>query len=103
MVSEMSFSPDQKKFLLDNGKIYTVRKYAISDSDVKVSNIGICSRKPLGIIVQSDLDKYVRESGFDTVEDWLHMINRLISVGNTMFLYEVTLDRKFSRNKKRLY
>lgn len=91
--NEMSFIPKLKEFLLKNKKIYTVRKYLMQEADVYISGLGYYHRKPIGIVSSLSLSRYVKESGFDTVEDWIKMIMHFIGNDINWYLYEVTLVR----------
>jgi len=88
----MSFLPELKMFLSAVGRIYTVRKYKMSEADVMVIGVGLCYRKPVGTIkIESDLKPYVRLSGFSTTKEWWDKITYFIpDPTDTKYLYRVT-------------
>ena len=87
----MSFLPQLKAFLMGLGVIYTVRKYKMTDAIVEVADIGKCHRVPIGqISSKEDLEPYVAESGFSTVDDWWNKIKFFIPYeDDPMYLYKV--------------
>ena len=67
----MSFLPELKRFLLEHGEIYTVRRYRMAEACVEIDGVGKCRRVPLGKVSDmSQLEQFVAASGFDTVEAW---------------------------------
>jgi hypothetical protein len=92
-MSEMSFLPELKIFLLKNGLIYTVRKYKMSEAIVSIEGVGECKREPLGTIkTKEDLEPFVGSSGFDTVDAWWKKIKYFIpSEGDIKYLYRTRL------------
>lgn len=90
-MTRMSFMPELKKFLLENGLIYTVRKYRMVKADVEVEGVGVCLRAPIGTISsQEDLLPYVENSGFPSVKDWWDKIRHFVpDKENTLYLYLV--------------
>jgi hypothetical protein len=63
--------PELKRFLLERGEIYTVRRYRMSEAYVEIEGVGRCRRIPLGKVSDvSQLKQFVSASGFDTAEDW---------------------------------
>lgn len=91
----MSFLPELRNFLKENGLIYTVRRYRMSDAIVEVDGIGECHRVPLGrVFVKEDLIRYYDLSGFKTVDDWWKKIKYFIpGSGSPMYLYEVKIGK----------
>ena len=87
----MSFLPQLRVFLKGLGVIYTVRKYKMTNATVEVLDVGLCYRFPLGQIKKKeDLDPYVSESGFSTVDDWWRKIREFIpDERDKMYLYKV--------------
>lgn len=91
-MTEMQFLPELKKYLIEHGIIYTVRKFNMSEGRVRVEGVGICHRKPLGeIVLQMELEGYVSQSGFASMKEWLAVIRRFVPVNVRMYLYEVSL------------
>lgn len=87
----MSFMPELKAYLKDNGFIYTVRKYEMTDTMVEVEGIGECHRMPLGRISSKEaLDSYWNHSGFISLELWWDKIRQFIpNIKEPMYLYKV--------------
>jgi len=92
----MSFLPQLRLFLKGLGIIYTVRKYKMTDATVEVLEVGLCYRFPLGRIKdKEDLEPYVSESGFSTVDDWWGKIREFIPGENDpMYLYKVEVKNE---------
>ena len=62
-----------RKYLMDNGEVYSVRgyKYWVCDQEIWVDGVGICSRVRVGEVVRKeDLERFMGKSGFENVEDW---------------------------------
>ena len=97
-IREMAFHFKLRKFLKNNGFIYTVRKYRMLEANVWVEDVGLCHRIPFGIITSiSDLEPYVRDSGFERDEDWWKRIREFIpSSLDTMYLYRVEVNESTS-------
>jgi hypothetical protein len=94
MSRTMSFLPELKAFLKENGLIYTVRKYRMVDAHVEVEGVGQCHRVPIKeISSKEDLLLDVKFSGFPTVEDWWKKIREFIPrVGDPKYLYRVSVN-----------
>jgi hypothetical protein len=90
----MSFLPELKAFLKENGLIYTVRKYRMVDTYVEVEGVGQCHRILIKeISSKEDLLPYVRFTGFSTVEDWWKKIREFIPrAGDPKYLYRVSVN-----------
>ena len=88
--------PKLGKFLRENGVIYTVRKYKMADKIVDAEWVGYCKRTYLGKVKDfKDLEPFVKESGFETVEDWWEKIKEFIpSKKDSMYLYKVERIRR---------
>jgi len=89
----MSFLPHLKASLQAAGEIYTVRKYKMGEADVDVREVGLCHRQPIGTVdKESDLQFYVRLSGFATAREWWDKILYFIPKdSDTKYLYHVTV------------
>ena len=86
----MQFLPQLKELLKDNGFIYTVRGYDMDHRWVKVEGVGWCERSPLGLVDNfSALEPFYKESGFETLDDWIKMVRVFIKEGNPAWLYKV--------------
>jgi len=90
----MSFLPELKAFLKENGLIYTVRKYKMVDAYVQVEGVGECHRIPIGEVKsKEDLVPYVEWSGFLTVDAWWKKIKGFIpNEEDTKYLYRVLVS-----------
>lgn len=99
----MSFMPQLRDFLRSHGLIYTVRKYRMSEADVKVEGVGTCHRKPCGTIdKESDLIPFVELSGFQTTQDWWNKIEHFIpNSSDAKYLYKVTIITRSERDLRR--
>ena len=88
----MSFMPELRKFLLDNTRIYTVRKYKMGLATVEVSGVGLCKRIPQGMTYKEDLEPFVSDSGFSTLEDWWAKIRHFVpDKTDPLYLYRIEL------------
>jgi len=87
----MSFLPELKSYLKDNGFIYTVRKYKMSDAIVEVDGIGECHRIPIKEVEErTELEPYWAGSGFISLDLWWNKIKYFIPNKNDpMYLYKV--------------
>ena len=93
-MSEMSFLPELKDFLLKNGFIYTVRKYKMSEALVEIEGVGQCRREPLGTIeAKAGLLPFIESSGFSTVDTWWKKIKYFIPGDDIKYLYRVGVVR----------
>ena len=87
----MSFLPQLQEILLDNGFIYTVRKYQMTRAVVDIAGVGKCNRIPIAIMInQETLLPYLKSSGFPTLEDWWAKIRYFTPNKNLpLYLYKV--------------
>jgi len=84
--------PELKKFLLENTKIYTVRKYKMGLAIVDIAGIGLCKRLPQGQVHKEDLEPFVGDSGFDSLEAWWTKIRNFVpNKEDPLYLYRVEL------------
>ena len=97
----MQFLPELKKFLKKEGIIYTVRGYDMVEKDVHIEGIGVCHREPLGEVRDfKDLEQYVPQSGFPSLESWVKKIRRFIQSGGRMWLYKVEVKTRIGGVEK---
>lgn len=93
--------PIVKKFLEENGKVYTVRSFLMADKEVFVEGIGKCKREFIKEITKiEDLRFYIKRSGFYLETDnmvkeyfrarneWWQTIERFCK-GKPKYLYQV--------------
>ena len=87
----MSFLPRLQEFLLDNGFIFTVRKYRMTRAVVDIDGVGKCNRIPItGVVSRETLLPYLKSSGFPTLEDWWAKIRYFTPNKNLpLYLYKV--------------
>ena len=92
----MEFMPSLSAFLLKNGVICTVKKYKMIEKIVDAEDVGLCWRRPLGIVsTPKDLEPYIKDSGFKTVEDWWEKIREFVpNKKDTLYLYKVEILRR---------
>lgn len=93
-MSDMQFMPQLKRFLFENGAIYTVRRFRYVTTEVYVEGIGRCKRTLIRYISSKDqLVNYVERSGFGSVEEWWTVVRKFIPVGTDMWLFKVVVKR----------
>lgn len=98
MYRSMAFMPQLKLYLRGMGTIYTVRKYRMAEATVRVEGVGICKRTPIGQVTSmEELEPYVKESGFFTLDGWWDKINTFIPDGESKYLYKVEVLEKESK------
>ena len=89
----MSFDVDVvRNCLIENGCVFSVRSYCLENENVKVEGVGVC-RRINGFEVKSkdDLVKYVKRSGFESVDDWWNVIERVCR-GKRKWMYMVKIS-----------
>jgi len=64
-----------KKCLVDYGVVFSVRSYCLDNEFVEVDGVGICKRiRGFEVKSKDDLVKYVKRSGFESVDEWWNVI-----------------------------
>ena len=78
------------------GYVYTVRGYSCTDAGaqaVMVDGVGLCLRRYLvEVKAKSDLEFFVEDSGFSSVDDWWKVVEYWLK-GRRKFLYFVALAK----------
>jgi len=75
--------------LLRDGRVYTVRGYDMWSEYVEVDGVGRCFRKHvIEITCKEDLLKFLRWSGFGSVDEWWAAIESFCA-GKRKWLYYV--------------
>ena len=93
-MSDMQFMPKLRDFLNQNGAIYTVRRFRCHLTRADVEGVGRCKRTLIRYISSKDqLVNYVKQSGFDSVDEWWAVIRRFIPIGTDMWLFKVVVKR----------
>lgn len=88
----MQFMPELQQFLLDNGRIFTVRKFKMDSRLVYIETGEKCRRLFIRQIkAKEELEPYVSESGFDNLRDWWSKIRHFIPPQGPFYLYQVDL------------
>ncbi len=91
----MKFLPKLKEFLATNRRIYTVRKYNVDTTLVRIEGVGLCRRTALGEVdISTALLPFYKESGFSTLSSWLSRIRRLNPEAEEFYLYRVEVLRE---------
>jgi len=86
--SKMQFAVKRvRDFLQKNSVVYTKRPYNLPDGLVNAEGIGRALREKVGEATPELLQKYVKQSGFDTVEEWS---KPKFGKHKKMYLYKVT-------------
>ena len=91
-MGKMSFYVDcVRNCLIDNGVVFSVRGYNLENADVQVDGVGTC-RRMRGFEVKSknDLVKYVKRSGFNSVDAWWGAIEGFCA-GKRKWMYMVKI------------
>lgn len=97
-MSDMQFMPKLRDFLNQNGAIYTVRRFKYVITEVHVEGVGRCKRTLIRYVSDYEpyteqLSNYVKQSGFDSVDEWWVAIRRFIPTGTDMWLFKVVVKR----------
>jgi len=83
-----------RECLLREGRVFTVRGYNMCSEYVEVDGVGACFRKNVvEVRTKEDLLKFLRWSGFTTVDEWWKAIE-FFCAGRRKWLYHV-----FIRNR----
>ena len=83
-----------RECLLREGRVYTVRGYDMYSEYVWVDGVGRCFRRQvMEVNCKEDLVKFVRWSGFSSVDDWWRAIEVLCG-GRRKWLYYAFLRNK---------
>ena len=78
-----------RECLVNNGVVYTVRGYNMSDCFVYADDIGECYREKLFEVEGKwDLKLFVDKSGFESVDDWWNKIMDFTH-GKRIWMYRV--------------
>ena len=91
ITGKMDLAKGLQDFLKKNKTIYTIRKYSMREAPVKVEKLGLYIRIPLGRVREIELPKYVKLSGFTTVDSWLDRLKKINGedIINSMYLYKL--------------
>jgi len=90
----MQFMPELRQYLLENGKIFTVRKFKMDSRLVYLETGEKCKRLFLKQInTREELKPFLSESGFSELKDWWSKIRRHIPPRGPFYLYQVNLIR----------
>lgn len=79
-MNKMEFKVSRvRECLLRHGRVYTVRAYDMGAAYVWVDGVGRCFRRQVAEVRnEGDLVKYVRYSGFDSVEEWWKVLKGFV-------------------------
>jgi hypothetical protein len=91
-MARMRFDLDNvKDCLVEHGKVFTVRSYWLVNQDVHVEGVGMCRRiRGFEVHSKEDLKRFVKFSGFESVNDWWEAIGSFIG-RKRKFMYIVKL------------
>ena len=82
--------PELRHFLVENGRIYSVRKFKMDTRLVFLETGEKCKRTFLKQIkTKEELEPYVGESGFDNLKDWWSKVRHHIPPQGPFYLYQV--------------
>lgn len=87
--------PQVKTHLVENGTVYSMRPYDLATKQVIVDNLGPCIRERIGEVTDELLERYVKKSGFNSIDEWKKIAEKVQvkKVGQpepTKVLYKVT-------------
>jgi len=101
LMKKMRFDIENvKRCLVMKRKVFTVRSYWLKNEDVYVSGVGICRRiRGYEIVKKEDLVKFMKLSGFENVEDWWNVIERMYG-NKRKFVYCVKVIEKNEESDK---
>ena len=103
-VEKMSFEVKEvREFLIRNGFVYSVRSYRRRNGFVFVERVGLCYRKFVRFVeCEEDLEKYVKWSGFENVDEWVEWIRRFRVRRGCLYRVNVVVDLDVVKDKLKL-
>lgn len=100
-VEKMSFEVKEvREFLIKNGFVYSVRSYKRRNGFVFVEKVGLCYRRFVRFVEsERDIEKYVKWSGFENVDEWVEWIRRFRVRRGCLYRVNVVEDLDVVKDK----